>query len=266
MNNTDRFENYSRRGPFPERKEKILGLGGVGDCLMIIFKLMERGNQNYTYFHVCNSEEKGHMCVELLNSFEIEHQVLVLPKEVHPRRFWESNAKEFDDHLNVFAEGRITIPKEDHHWEPCIDAGLKKPFYTSGVPDKKDRVVVQVNATLHNPPAEGLENVHSPEGRHHAVRPLVKYIEEEYSGKEIMWVGTDTSFEAPFGENKVGQFSLAEVMEEIAGSKFFVGFNSVLLYWALRTEVQCTLFPDHQGRNDLRIHEEWKNNLKYYDE
>ena len=39
--------------------EKIIGLGGVGDCLIIIFKLLERENQNYTYVHLASSEEKA---------------------------------------------------------------------------------------------------------------------------------------------------------------------------------------------------------------
>lgn len=246
------------------KQEKVIGLGGVGDCLIIIFKLMERENQNYAYVHLASSEEKGEMCSELLTDFEIQHEILVTPQ---PRPLWEALSNSFDERLNVFAKGHITAPPQPFHWEPCVDAGFAEPFSTTGTSKKADRVVVQVNATFHKPPPEGLANVHCPEGRHHSVRPLVEYVKREYADKEVVWVGTDTDFDCPdFGQNKVACFTMKEVMTQIAESKFFVGFNSVLLYWALRNQVQSTLFPDHQGRNDMRIHDEWQKYLTYYDE
>ena len=245
-------------------EKKIIGLGGVGDCLIIILKLLERENQNYTYVHLASSEEKGEMCGELLKDFGIEHEVLIHP---NPRTLWEAVSNSFDERLNVFAKGRITAPPKPFHWEPCVDAGLSEPFCAIHTPAKTDRAVVQVNATFHTPPAEGLDNVHCPEGRHYAVRPLIEYVREEYSEKEVLWVGTDRDFESPgFGHNMVGRLTMKEALQEIASSKFFVGFNSVLLYWALRNKVQCTLFPDHQGRHDMRIHDKWKEYLTYHDE
>ena len=244
-------------------EEKIIGLGGVGDCLIIIFKLLERENQNYTYVHLASSEAKGLMCEELLNDYKIKHQIILDP---NPRIIWEQNAHRFDDRLNVFSEGRITIPKEPHHWEPCVDSGISAPFEEPTVDKADKRVVVQVNATFHRPPPEGLDNVHCPEGRHYAVRPLVEHVRRAHPEREVFWVGTDTNFECDFGYNMVGSLSMREVFKEIAGSKFFVGFNSVLLYWALRNRVKCTLLPDHQGRNDMRIHSEWKKYLNDHDE
>jgi hypothetical protein len=243
--------------------EKIIGLGGVGDCLIIIFKLLERQNQNYTYVHLASSNEKAAMCDELLSNYNIKHEVMVTPS---PRIVWEQFVDNFDDSLNVFAEGRITIPKQPHHWEPCIDSGFNKPFEEPETTKVDNKVVVQVNATFHKPPAKGLDNVRCPEGRHYAVRPLVDYVKQTHPEREVFWVGTDTDFECEFGNNKVGLLSMKDVFEEIASASFFVGFNSVLLYWALRNKVNCTLLPDHQGRDDMRIHSEWKNYLNYYDE
>ncbi len=243
--------------------EKIIGLGGVGDCLIIIFKLLERKNQNYTYVHLASSEEKAEMCDELLNNYNIKHQVIISPS---PRSTWEASSHNFDDRLNVFAEGRITIPKQPHHWEPCVDSGFSSPFEEPEIEKVSERVIVQVNATFHKPPKEGLDNVLCPEGRHYAVRPLVEYVRRTHPTGEIFWVGTDTDFQCEFGHNMVGSFSMKDVFKEIAGASFFVGFNSVLLYWALRNRVNCTLFPDHQGKNDMRIHKEWKGYLDYCDE
>ena len=244
-------------------EEKIIGLGGVGDCLIIIFKLLERENQNYTYVHLASSNEKGKMCDELLSNYNIKHQVMIA---LNPRATWEQCVNNFDDSLNVFAEGRITAPKQPHHWEPCIDSGIKNPFEEPETEKIQRRVVVQVNATLHKPPEEGLDNVHCPEGRHYSVRPLVEHVKHAHTEREIFWGGTDTGFECEFGHNMVGSLSMQDVFEEIAKASFFVGFNSVLMYWALRNKVDCTLFPDHQGRNDMRIHKEWKKYLDYCDE
>jgi hypothetical protein len=243
-------------------EEKIIGLGGVGDCLIIIFKLLERENQNYTYIHLASSEAKALMCEELLNDHKIKHQIIL---DQNPREVWERNSDQFDDKLNVFADGRITIPRKPHHWEPCIDSGIQEPFARTGS-SKADRVVAQVNATFHKPPTGGLDNVHCPEGRHYAVRPLVECVRQAHPEREVFWVGTDKDFRCNFGHNMVGSLSMKEVFKEIAAAKFFVGFNSVLLYWALRNKVECTLLPDHQGRDDMRIHSEWKKYLSYYDE
>ena len=243
------------------KQDKIIGLGGVGDCLIIIFKLLERENQNYKYVHLASSAEKGEMCAELLDVFKVQHEILVTPQ---PKELWKALSNSFDERLNVFAKGRITAPPQPYHWEPCVDAGFNEPF--NSTVEKTDRVVVQVNATFHKPPPEGLDNVHCPEGRHYAVRPLVEYVKREYPNKQVLWVGTDTDFSCDFGENAVGQFTMQEVMDEIAKSKFFVGFNSVLLYWALRNRVQSTLLPDHQARHDMRIHDEWQEYLTYCDE
>ena len=244
-------------------EEKIIGLGGVGDCLIIIFKLLERENQNYTYVHLASSEEKAEMCDELLNNHNIKHQVIVSHT---PREVWEQSSHNFDDRLNVFSAGRITIPKQPHHWEPCIDSGFTVPFEEPETKKVDSRVIAQVNATFHKPPREGLDNVRCPEGRHYAVRPLVEYVRDAHPEREIFWVGTDTDFKCEFGYNMVGSLSMKDVFKEIAGASFFVGFNSVLLYWALRNRVNCTLFPDHQGRNDMRIHKEWDDYLVYHHE
>jgi hypothetical protein len=249
-------------------EEKIAGLGGVGDCLIIIFKLLERENQNYEYFHLATSEPKVKMCKELLNNFKIKHKMLSTTNPV--QLVWPMLLKKvkFDKLLNVFAEGHIKPPKQPHHWEPCTDEGFSQPFAQDEI-EKKDRVIVQVNATIEPPPEKLLSDhgkVYCPEGRHFSVRPLVDYVRKTYPDKEVWWVGTDKNFKCDFGYNVVGCFSLSEVFKEIAASKHFVGFNSVLLYWALRNKVKCTLFPDHQGRNDMRIHSEWKKYINYYDE
>ena len=49
---------------------KYLGYGGVGDCLIIILKLLEQEKYEL-YTHIESTKEKLLMCGELLNIFNI---------------------------------------------------------------------------------------------------------------------------------------------------------------------------------------------------
>ncbi len=223
--------------------DKCLGFGGVGDCFVVILKLLEH-NRPLFYTHIDISEERIKLSDQLLNMFNIEHKCVVVGDV---RQWWEDHSHEYDKHFNVFAKGYIDIPLRPYHWQPCIDKGYHNPFVQI-IPTKTDCVAVQVSS--------GGE-------RSYKYKPVVEYVTDNYDKRQVLWFGTDTDFEIDYGTNYCGKLSFIDALSRMTQCKYFVGFPSVLLYWSLRHKSQCYLFTDHQGRDDLRIHEEWKKLITY---
>ena len=229
--------------------KNLLGYGGVGDCFIIILKLIEEQEKNFIYTHVESTKEKLLMCGELLDAFNIKHNLIHSP---NLRGWWNLNSDRFDKCFNVCAHGKINCPPRDFHWQPCEDSGFNKPFNPKKT-NKHYDTCIQVNGGIKN----------KWKNRHIEKRELSKCIETfELNKKESCWVGTD-KIKNSFGTNFSGELSLAETLNIIAKSKRFIGFNSVLLYWALYNKIDTYLFMDHQGEYDIRIHDDWKKYLTY---
>lgn len=225
---------------------RFLGQGGVGDCFIIILKLKETGVNEYVYTHVDKNHERLLMSHKLLDHFNVPHEIQLVKNipEWHAK-----HSHEYDKNFNVFAKGYIDIPRQPYHWEPCKDEGFKCPF-PDVIPDKGNHVVVQVNGGV------GQTN------RHWSKRDIADYVSDEFDEDEVIWVGSE-ELTPPFGTTISGNSSWAKSLEIISTASAFVGYNSVLLYWALYNKVESHLFMDHQGYNDLRIHDNWKPYLEY---
>jgi hypothetical protein len=223
--------------------DKCLGFGGLGDCFITILKLLEY-DRPFVYTHIDINKNRLALSMELLDHFGIEHNCYL----VHDiRDYWAANHHKFDKCFNVFAKGYIDIPIRPYHWQPCKDEGYHNPFapYTS---PKIYQVAVQVNSS-------------GP--RTYKAKPIVQHVLDNYNEDEILWLGTDPEFDLEYGTNYCGKTTLMEALNLVAWSKRFVGFNSIMLYWALWHKTQCYLFTDHQDREDLRIHDEWKPYIEY---
>jgi hypothetical protein len=188
-----------------------------------------------------------------LNLYNIRHKLVHAP---NLRGWWHQNHKKYDKCFNLCAAGYVNVPPQDFHWAPCRDEGIQKPF-ADMLWSKKHPLCVQVNG--------GLKDNHKK--RHFLKQDGLSYIEKIFGGKkeDVVWVGIDDSFTPPFGVNYSGKLSLEETLVTIASSEVFLGFNSILLYWALHNRVNSHLFMDHQGRHDVRIHEDWKKYLTFID-
>ena len=226
---------------------KFLGYGGVGDCFIIILKLLEQ-MESFLYTHAESTLEKLKMCGELLDIYGIQYNLIHAP---NLRQWWLKNHNAYGKCFNLCSAGRVNVPPRDFHWEPCRDEGILNPF-NKAIFKKEDLLCAQVNG--------GLKNNHAQ--RHADKRPMAEYVSKIKKNLNVSWVGID-DFDPPFGDNYSGKLSLKETMRMIAQSKIFVGFNSILLYWALHNKVESHLFMDHQGKYDIRIHEEWKPYLHY---
>jgi len=223
--------------------DKCLGFGGLGDCFIVILKLLEYPNQ-FIYTHIDTSQSRLDLSMQLLDMFKIKHDCHVV---LDIKKWWYEHNNEFDKCFNVFAKGYIDIPIRPYHWQPCIDEGYNDPF-TKNIRQKFEHIVVQIN---------------SGGKRSYKYKPIIEYVSKNYNKDKILWVGTDKDFKIDYGVNFCGKFSFIQTLEIISTSKYFVGFNSMLLYWALYNKINSYLFTDHQGKEDLRIHNEWKKYITY---
>lgn len=223
--------------------DRCLGYGGLGDCFIIILKLLEY-KKPFIYTHIDISEKRLKLSMELLTFFDIQHDCKVVPDI---RGWWYDHHQEFDKCFNMFAKGYIDIPIRSYHWQPCIDGGYHNPF-TENIGQKSECIAAQIN---------------SGRKRNYKHKPVVEYVSENYDKDKILWIGTDKDFKIDYGVNYCGELSFIQALGAVSTSKYFVGFPSMLLYWALWCKMQCYLFTDHQGREDLRIHDEWKKLLTY---
>lgn len=224
--------------------DKCLGFGGVGDCFIVILKLLEY-KRPFIYTHVDNDAGRLGASKKLLEMFNIPHECLLIDDK---RQWWKENKPNYDKCFNVFAKGYIHIPKKSYHWEPCIDEGIKNPFPIE-LPEKIEYVAVQSHS--------------SDIDRSYKRRPIVKYVSDHYNEDRVLWFGTDTEFNPGYGTNYCGKLDFAEALRKIAACKYFVGFPSVLFFWALYNKTKCYVFTDHTGRENLRIHDEWKKYITY---
>ncbi len=223
--------------------DKCLGFGGLGDCFIIILKLLEY-DKPFVYTHIDTSKNRLKLSMRLLDFFGIKHNCYV----VHNiREWWYDHNQKYDKCFNVFSKGYIHIPHRPYHWQPCVDEGYHDPFARI-ISTKTNYVAVQVN---------------SGGDRNYKKKPVVEYVLDNYDEDQILWFGTDIDFESDYGINYCGKLNFINALFQIAQCKYFVGFPSVLLYWALWHEMPCYVFTDHQGRDDLRIHDEWKKLLTY---
>ncbi len=223
--------------------DKCLGFGGLGDCFIVILKLLEY-NKPFVYTHIDTSASRLKLSMQLLDFFGIRHDCIVVSDL---RDWWYNNNGKYNKCFNVFSKGYIHIPHRPYHWQPCIDEGYHNPF-TENTEQKSDFVAVQV---------------HSGGSRNYKEKPVVEYVMDNYYENQILWFGTDKNFESEYGINYCGKLDFILALEKIAQCKYFVGFPSVLFYWALWHNMLCYLFTDHQDRNDLRIHDEWKKLIIY---
>ena len=226
-----------------ERVDRCLGFGGLGDCFIIILKLLEY-TEPLIYTHIDTSNSRLQLSMQLLDMFNIDHDCFVVQ---NIQQWWYANYTQFDKCFNVFAKGFIDIPRRSYHWDPCIDDGYHDPF-TESEEQRSDCVVVQVS---------------SGGQRSYKYKPVVEYVSKNYDKDKIVWIGTDTDFKIDYGTNYCGELSFIQALGAVATSKYFVGFPSVLLYWALWYKRPCYLFTDHQGKDDLRIHDAWKSYITY---
>lgn len=220
--------------------DDLMGFGGLGDCFICALKCMEY-EKPYLYTHVDTSISRLKMSEELLNILNINNRCL---KVDNIKEWWYNNASRYTKCFNVFAKGYIDIPIRPYHWQPCIDEGYSKPYCFEK--PKKNRAIIQVS---------------TGGNRTYKNKPIVEYAIKTFDLDTIVWVGTDKEFNSKIGTNLVGKTTLKECLNLISNSSHFVGFNSLLLYWSLYNKLDCFLFTDHQGREDLRIHDEWKNHL-----
>ena len=223
--------------------DKCLGFGGVGDCFIIILKLLEY-KKPFVYTHIDTSNNRLRLSMQLLDYFGIQHDCKVVSDI---REWWYEHAGEYKRCFNVFARGHIHIPHRPYHWQPCVDEGYHNAF-SKDILSKFDYVAVQIN---------------SGGDRNYKSKPIVQHVTDYYEKDQILWFGTDKIFNSDYGTNYCGKLELTDVLDRIAECKYFVGFNSVLLYWALYNKTESYLFTDHQGKEDLRIHDEWKKYITY---
>ena len=226
-----------------EKVDKCLGFGGVGDCFIVSLKLLEY-NEPFTYTHIDISHPRLILSKKLLNKFGVQCNCL---KVDNIKYWWRDNSSTYDKCFNVFAKGYIDIPIRPYHWQPCTDEGYHNPF-AQIIPIKTDHVAVQVN---------------SGGNRTYKEKPIVEYVLDNYNESQILWFGTDTDFKSDYGINYCGKLDFMSALSRMASCRYFVGFPSILLYHALYTKAQCYVFTDHQGRDDLRIHDQWKGYLSY---
>jgi len=224
--------------------EKCLGFGGLGDCFIVILKLLEYSD-NIIYTHIDVSKSRLQMSSRLLERFGIRHRCL---KVNNIRNWWGIKHREFDKCFNVFSKGYIDIPIRPYHWQPCIDEGFHNAYAASV--NKEDLVAVQVN---------------SAGPRSYKTRPIITTALSDFDPDKIIWFGTDTDFSCKQGTNYVGKTDFIGALDLVARCKYFMGFPSVMLYWALYNKSQCSVFVDHQGKSDLRIHDNWRKHLEYKD-
>ena len=248
--------------------KQYLGQGGVGDCFIVILKLLEQQENDYIYHHLNTNPKKLKMCGELLRYFNINYQLLHCKDNKHA---WNTIKGRYDSLFNMYAAGKIDVPSKDqllseaknsndiirinlfymNHWQSCIDKGLSRAF-PEKIPTYNNSIVVQ--------PIGGLEGEREDLrrfARHWKHRPIIKYIEDNFDTDNVVWVGSE-DFTEPFGTNLCGKLSFSESLDLIAESNTFVGFNSILLYWSLYNKKPCHLFMDFQNIYDTRIHNEWK--------
>jgi hypothetical protein len=256
--------------------KKYLGHGGVGDCLIVILKLLELKDKDFVYHHLNTHPVKLKMCGELLEMFDIKYELLNCNNKVAT---WNSISHNYDKCFSMYAAGKIDVPPKSemlmeaendierrrigifygNHWEACRDEGLKEPFNSMIYP-REDYIVVQPIAGLVGE-REDLKRY----SRHWKNRPIIEYVKDKFPNDKIIWVGSE-DFEAPFGENMCGKLSIKDTFDVISGCSTFVGFNSVLLYWALYNQRSSHLFMDFQGRYDVRMHSEWKKYLTFVED
>lgn len=223
--------------------DKCLGFGGLGDCFIVILKLLEY-DKPFVYTHIDTSKSRLQLSMKLLDFFGIQHNCYV----VHNiREWWYDHNQKYDKCFNVFSKGYIHIPHRPYHWQPCVDEGYHSPF-AQIISTKTNYVAVQVN---------------SGGDRTYKKKPVVEYVLDNYDEDQILWFGTDTGFESDYGINYCGKLHFINALFQIAQCKYFVGFPSVLLYWSMWYKSQCYVFTDHQGHDDLRIHDEWKKLITY---
>ena len=103
---------------------KFLGYGGVGDCFIIILKLLQQ-KEDFTYTHAESTVEKLDMCRELLEIYGIQYNLVHAP---NLQQWWGRNHSAYDKCFNLCAAGYINAPPRDFHWEPCRDEGVSDPF------------------------------------------------------------------------------------------------------------------------------------------
>ncbi len=223
--------------------DKCLGFGGLGDCFIVALKLLEYPD-SFIYTHIDRSLGRLKLSEELLDLLGIKHDCRTV-NDI--KQWWTDHNHEFDKCFNVFAKGYIDIPRKPYHWEPCTDEGFNNPFADNF--EKYDTVAVQVNA--------------GNELRHYSKVPLVEMALHNFDPDQIIWVGTDTSFRHEAGESYVGKLTLTETLKLISECGYFIGFPGVLFYWSLYHKTDSFVFTDHQGRDDLRIHEAWKEYITY---
>ena len=253
--------------------KKYLGHGGVGDCLIVILKLLELQDKDFIYHHLNTNPTKLQMCGELLELFGIKYKLLNCNNKIAT---WNSIKNDYDKCFSMYAAGKIDVPpksemmqaaKDDierhrinifygNHWEGCRDEGLSAPF-SDIIHPHENYIVVQPIAGLIGE-REDLKRY----SRHWKNRPIIEYTRDKFSKERIVWVGSE-KFEAPFGENMCGKLSIKDTFDLIAKCKEYVGFNSVLLYWALYNKRPSHLFMDFQGEHDVRMHKEWKKYLTF---
>lgn len=224
--------------------DKCVGFGGVGDCFIVILKLLEY-KRPFIYTHADNDTGRLSASKELLEMFNIPHECLLIGDK---RKWWEENSPRYDKCFNVFAKGYIHIPRRPYHWEPCVDEGFKNPF-PAKLPEKTDYVAVQVHS--------------SDIDRSYKRKPIVRYVSANYEEDKVLWFGTDKEFDPSYGTNYCGKLDFAGALKKIAECKHFVGFPSILFFWALYNQTNCYVFADHTNHENLRIHDEWKKYITY---
>ena len=145
---------------------------------------------------------------------------------------------------------------------------LKICMSVNFLPDTEHRggVSYQVHCLANKLNADGTDvtvfSSNKPNLEHSYKVNVVKY-SYWISKSKILWFGTDKNFKPEYGSNCCGKLDLISTLVGISSCKYFVGFPSVLLYNALYTKTRCHLFTDHQGKEDLRIHDKWKKYLTY---
>ena len=229
------------------KAKRYLGCGGLGDAFIIYLKLLEVSDKNFIYTHLVDTgEAHAKMIDKFLNDAKITHDIIIV-KDI--KQEWQHYVDAADKCFNVFAKGYINIPKRPYHWEPCVDSGITQPFAKDNI--KHNCVVIQVNAGG------------AGDKRNYKNYPLIE--EAKKLNLPITFIGTDESFnkESFIGTNYVNKIKLITSLGLIANSKYFIGFPSMLTYFALWTKTKCKVFPDHQGDQDLRIHDDWKDYLTY---
>ncbi|KKM67056.1 hypothetical protein LCGC14_1475030, partial [marine sediment metagenome] len=94
--------------------DKCLGFGGLGDCFIIILKLLEYPNP-FIYTHIDTSANRLKLSMELLDLFGIQHECKVV---TNIREWWYTNNGNYNKCFNVFSKGHIHIPRRPYHWQP----------------------------------------------------------------------------------------------------------------------------------------------------